>query len=517
MISLSDNLSNVISKQLNKETLTRDFTEEDLGKITFLCLSKNDLDLIRYFKNVKELEISQFPSIDEKDILHIANYLPELKVLRIKEQSALVRLDLTNFKNLEELELAYNDNLVSFSGVGHLANFIFYDNKDFANTQQIVDLMVRNKKIDITLDIVYYADVVRCLKELDEDVSVVDNYTWIEAIGLRKHLHHIYTKEEVQALRKELTDIVAKYLYVTDGEIEKFGVLYYWMVQNIEFVNEDDPSTPNVDLVSNIYKVFSNRKGGRLSFAKAFQLLLTYGGVKSSVVYSLGALDTIGYYNGKQVYSLLGTSDYALLRINIDHRYYYSDIAWDSMVSKYKYFDELRLFLVSKEELKIRHKFVGEGNIISSYSYHGDDSDDLIMFASDRIKNVDEVLDDVERYKEDILGVELNINILNKKVVELRNQIDSLDNNDKDQYNELHDELKEKEELLEREESSLVKLNNQRDGVIDSYAPFFKEHYLCNSGEMSLTDILEELDNRQQLLLSSFYMVEIIQQSLKAI
>jgi len=214
------------------------------------------------------------------------------------------------------------------------------------------------------------------LCENDQDKGILDRFTWVESVGLRKYIIHEYTTDEIKSLIQNVTAIVSKYVYVDDGDIERFGILYKWMTSNIEFVNEDDPKNENVETVSNMYKVFNYRKGGRLSFAKAFQLLLSFAGVKSSVVYSLGALESIGYYNGQKVYSLLGTSDYALLRVSIDERYYYCDIAWDSFVSDYKYFDQLRLFLVSKNELKLRHKFVGEGNIEKSYSYHGDDSDD---------------------------------------------------------------------------------------------------------------------------------------------
>lgn len=513
MVSLSDNLSNLVSIYLNKEKVTREFSEEELEKVTVLSLSKNDIEFIQYFKNIEELELSQFPSINEKDIEVIGKELPNLKSLKIKEQSALVKLDLTCFQKLEELELVYNDNLISLSGVGKLKKFTFYDNKDFVHIQQIAKILCDNKDAHVTLDIVYYANLIRCFKELDEKDRFVDNYVWMEATGLRKHEKHIYTNEEVKELMELLTNIVSKYLYVTDGEIEKFGVLYYWMIQNVQFVNEDDPKNEDVSKVSNISQVFKYRKGGRLSYAKAFQLLLSFANVKSAVVYSLGALDTIGYYNGKQVYSLLGTSDYALLRISIDGRYYYCDIAWDSMVHAYKYFDALRLLLVSKDELKLRHKFVGEGNIISSFSYHGDDSDDLIMFAGDRIKVVDEVFDDIERFKPAIVGVEMNISMLRKEIAVLKDKLDKTD--EQNDINKVKQELVEAEESLNQEEIELVKLNKQRIGVVESYAGFLNEHYVGFLMEQE-EEVITQLTNKKDMLLLSDYIFKILCCSVKA-
>lgn len=515
MVSLSDNLSNIVSDYLGKEIITRDFTVEELDKVTSLDLSKNDISYLKNFNNIEFLTFSGFPSVDEKDIVSILELVPNLKKLIIKEQSALIKLDLSKFKSLEELELIHNDNLISLSGVVNLKKFKFYDNKDFINVQQIVDLILNSKNCEVTLDIVYYAGVIRCINELEENIKIVDKFKWIESVGLRKHIEHEYTDDELRTLIQQVLDIVSKYVYVTDGEIEKFGVLYYWMVHNISFVNEDDPKDEDVNNVSNIYKVFNYRKGGRLSFAKAFQLLLSFADVKSSVVYSLGATETIGYYNGEQVYSLLGTSDYALLRVSIDGRYYYSDIAWDSMVSTYRFFDELRLLLVSKDELKIRHKFVGEGNIISSYSYHGDDSDDLIMFANDRIKNVDEVMNDIERFKPAIVGVEMNRAIISKEIARIKDEMEKIENSDSTEYINLEKDLTDNEESLIQDDTELVKLNNQRDGVIESYSSFLNEHYLNWIEDNSKDKLLIDLNNRRKMLLLSDYMYNMLSTCIK--
>ena len=57
---------------------------------------------------------------------------------------------------------------------------------------------------------------------------------------------------------------------------------------NMKFVNEDDPDGENLNLISNVNKVFSYGRGGRLTLAKAFQLLLSFVGIKSSGVHSNG-------------------------------------------------------------------------------------------------------------------------------------------------------------------------------------------------------------------------------------
>lgn len=513
MITLSDSLKDYVRDSLNLKK-EEEVDEKQLDSVTSLSVSKKDLSSLKYFKNVDTLFLESFPSIENTDIEHIAKILPNLKSLKIKEQSALIQLDVSHLEKLEELCLIHNDNLESIKGIDKVKRFTFYDNKDFRNVKQIVDLLLNNKESTITLDIIYYVNLVKELCDLNQDVSLLDRFTWVESEGLRSYSIHEYTKQEIDSLIKIVSAIVSKNIYVTDGDIEKFGVLYRWMVKNIIFVNEDDPQGEDIGDLDNIYKVFNYRKGGRLTFAKAFQLLLSFAGVESSVVYSLGALDTIGFYNGEKVYSLLGTSDYALLRVTIDNRYYYCDIAWDSMVCDYKYFDELRLFLVSKDELKLRHKFVGEGNIEHSYSYHGDDSDDLIMFSNDRLKEVEEIFSDIERVDPYITGNDLNSSFTKKNISQLKSKMDDLESQT-DEYKSLAKELAIEEERLNEEEADLVRYNNIRKGIIESYANTLISHYIKTEDYNNKEEIIESLTKQHELSLISTYIYDVLIESLK--
>ncbi len=514
MISLSDSLSEVVREKLHIEGKDNTFLENDLNKITSISISKNDIEELKYFSDLEELELVSFPSIDSDDIAKIAAIVPKIKSLKVKEQSALISLNLSYFKELENVCLIHNDNLESIAGLNKVKRFTFYDNKDFVNVEQIYNVVLNNRDCHIILDIIFYMDIARMLCENDQDKGILDRFTWVESVGLRKYIIHEYTTDEIKSLIQNVTAIVSKYVYVDDGDIERFGILYKWMTSNIEFVNEDDPKNENVETVSNMYKVFNYRKGGRLSFAKAFQLLLSFAGVKSSVVYSLGALESIGYYNGQKVYSLLGTSDYALLRVSIDERYYYCDIAWDSFVSDYKYFDQLRLFLVSKNELKLRHKFVGEGNIEKSYSYHGDDSDDLIIFANDRIKDVDDLFNDIERVSPSILGAELNSSMIKKEISSIKEKMEDLET-DSDEYKTLKKELALNEENLEVEQADLLRFKNMRDGIINSYSSDLKYHYLKFNLEDK--DILRsKLEKYHEMYLISDYIFDILLECIKA-
>ncbi len=517
MIELSDTLTKAIKERLNIKNIDNIFSQDQLNQVTYLKVVKDDINSLNMFPNLTRIDFETFPSITYEDLELVSKFVPKLNCLKLKEQTALIDLDFKIFKNLEELCIIHNENLETVSNLPNLKRLTLYDNKDFKDNKQIVDFLVNNPYCECMLDIIYNVDVIKYYEENDGKEIDTSNVKWIDSIGLRKYLIHEYTKEELDTLMSHIVYIVSKYIHKTDGDIEKFGILYRWMLNNIEFLNEDDPKGDKelYERANNIYKVFNFGKGGRLSYAKAFQLLLAYAGVRSSVVYSMGALDAIGYYNGKKVYSLLGTSDYALLRVTLENKYYYTDVAWDSMVNYYKYFDELRLFLVSKEELSIRHKFVGEGNINKTYSYHGDDSDDLIMYAIERIKETDEMFNDITSFDSVLLGENINKNLLNKKAIILNDKLSKMNNEDGD-YKKIQQELIDVQNELKQIELRIRDYDDRKKTIELKYVDYFVKHYLTEE-EMGLDNekLFDILDKKVKYNLLSKYVYEIIVNLLK--
>ena len=506
MVKLDGELANVVRKELNiKDKKVVDFDEKQLATVTQIRISKKDLDLLKYFSNVSILDIDSFPSIVDEDLLAISDALPNISSLKIKEQNDLYEIDLSTFSNLKEVALIHNDNLRSFKLVKLLDRFTFYDNKDFNRCDQIVSYLINNPDAKVTLDIAQYIDTARLIYRLHEDSSLLSRITWVECSGLRKYSIHQFSNDEIISLMGAVSSIASKYIYIRDGEVEKFGVLYKWMIENVSFVNEDAPKGESVANVNNIYKVFNFRKGGRLSYAKAFEVLLAYAGIESTVVYSFGARDEIGYYNGKKVYSLMGDSDYALLRVKLDGRYYYCDVAWDSMISKLNYYDELRMLLLSKDELKLRHKLVGEDEITKSYSYKGDDSDDLIVFAANRIMEVDRLFADIERYDSTIYGLEIDSNLIKSRIEQLNKEKNEPNSSEKT----IEGELEKLNHDLDENQAELHRINNYKQGIYDSYAEELKNRYLYNQ-KYSNEEIKKDLDNRKSLFLISEYVYNIL-------
>ena len=174
----------------------------------------------------------------------------------------------------------------------------------------------------------------------------------------------------------------------------------------------------------------------------------------------------------------------------------------------------MRFFLFSKNELKSRHKFVGEGNIDSSYSYHGDDCDELLKKASERIKEVDDIFEDIERLKPEITGKELNIAILKLKINDLSNEIDNLAI-DSENYKNKMLELTSVEDEIDNISSELIRLENNREGIIKSYSNFLLDTYMNSERNLEKSEKLAILNRKEQVLLISDYMANLLRECLK--
>lgn len=446
MIVLSDNISSFLCNEYFNISYRNEFSNEELDKVTRLRLSKNDIKYLEFFRNVEELEFSMFPSIDDEDIKKVGLFCRSVKKIIIQEQNDLFNLDLSNFSSLNSLSIVHNDNLISVSGIRRVSELEIYDNKDYMDVEYLLSLV--NGNINVKLDIVYYVYMVRILVNDNRNADVLDKCKWIESIGIRDFSVKEYSTEEVHELYELMSSIVSKYIFVTDGIYEKVGILYQWMINNIKFVNEDVDKNENILNFNSVDKVFSYMIGGRLSYAKAFQLLLSVASVDARIVYSFGADENIGCYNGEKVYSLFGNSDYALLRLRLDDKSCYLDVAWDCYTKDFVFASDIRLFLISKEEIKRRHKIVGEGNVGNSSTYHEDDVEDLIMFSKNRINDVDRMFMKLDENKSLLLGAELNYSYASSEVDELKNKLSSCVK-ETEEYREINYSLNASFELLD--------------------------------------------------------------------
>ena len=398
-MNLSNNLTKQVLEKLNLDYNTP-LTIDMLGHIKKLDLEKEDIKYLKYFFNIEEIILSSFPSVTDEEILELSKY--KIKKLFVIEQNALFNVDFSGFKNLKELEVIHNENITFIKGLDNLDKLVFYDNKSFINIDAIFDSI---KDVNLTLDIVYYKKVLNysMLNYIGSDA--IDNISWIGSVGLRNLIVHDYSSYEMDYIIKSIVKVTSKYIYAKDDEYERFAILYKWMIDNIKFINNDIEEPRNS--INSLYDVFKYKVAGRLLYARTFQLLLSFVDIETTMVYSMGALKDFQFANGEKAISLLGTSDYGLLRVNLSNKFYYCDIARDSLINSSKLFNYYKLFLASKKELKDIHQLVAEGNVMADYSYNGDDGDDLIFFSESRFKEInniyrtiDKILNTIDMIKE---------------------------------------------------------------------------------------------------------------------
>lgn len=409
MIQLSESLSTYVRRELKiMDDKRTSFSENELASVSYVSMSKDDMNVIKYFRNLSVLSLEHYPSLSDEDIKYIGEQISSIISLKIKEQNQIYKLDLSSYNNLVNLALIHNENLVQIDGLNKIKRFTFYDNKEFKNVKHIVDYLNKASDCMATLDFLYYVNFKRS-NLLEERFS---NISWVESLGLRSYSIHEFNNMEIDFIMEFISRIVSKYIYINDTPYEKFAILYRWMIDNIRFLNEDDSGYMSLSNYNNTFKVLNTRCGGRLSYSRTFQMILSYAGIDSFTVYSYGALETIGFFDNQKAFSLLGTSDYSLVRVLLDNKYYYSDITWDSMIDNYKQSDVLRVFLVSKRELLSKHKFVGEGNVIESHSYSNDNILEINQFAKDRIIEVDQLFGEIDTIDSLIFNADIEKSIL---------------------------------------------------------------------------------------------------------
>ena len=473
MIILPKDLFLRVKNQLNPsfcDDLSFSVIDSELKHVKYLNMYKSDLKYIEFFQGVEMIEISSFPSIVDEDLEKIFKCLPNLKKIIIKEQNELKKINFKKINSIIDMRIVSNESLLELNGLENLSRlktFTFYDNQHIRNKQQIVEFIVNNSgKIRYSLDVNLFKNI----QLLCHDKNILfSNSEWVEYVGLRKHTYYAYDKDEICKLAKYINKVVDKYIYSNDSVMEKFVILYKWMIDNIEFVNEDTLFFKNdLGKLNGISNTFRFLKGGRLSYAKAFQFLLSFAGIKSDIIYSLGASDNIGTYDGEEVHSLLGANDYALLKVYIDNKAYYCDIAWDSSVNHSNCYDELHLFLMDKDELLLRHRIVGEVNVKNTYFLHGDYESDLLMYANDRIKDVNKFMDKLDIYKSYLDGVSMNIDFLENEIRDLRLE----------ETTEFDDELFKDEDDLKEQLELYEEYNSKRRDIILEHKNIICSKYL---------------------------------------
>lgn len=508
MIKLSDNLTKYVNKIQNLNN--SEFTNEDLCNVTKLELSKDDIPSIRHFENLECVEFSSFPSITQAELDEVAAMNPKIKELIIKEQSALVNLDLEMFFYLRKLSLISNDNINCINNLDKLSKIeevIIYDNKNL-NISNLYDY-IKESKAKFNIDLIYYNDFVSYLIGKDIDISneLYDRVQFVDCYGYRKSHVKVLDKEDLFSLLDHINDIVSLYVFEDDTDIKKFYKVHQWMMKNITYINEDIEE--NLDYYG-VVDAFIDLKAGRLSYARTFQLLLLFAGVKTDLVYSTGATDLIGKYRDIDLISFEGTGDYALVKCLIDGKYYYTDVAWNRYTLENNCYNDLKLLLLSKDDVSKKHKLVGEGIVEKSATYNAKLLEEVISEVENSIQDVDYLLKDIVLSDDNVDDSKLLFVENNKEIEELKEKINK-EEVGTELYNKLVEELISLEKVINSYNKILVKYTDTQKDLIDKYSFFIMTNYLkVNDLSRLSTDIRNQLELKLNYRVISQYLYDLL-------
>ncbi len=419
-IEVGDDMSVLPNSFLN--SIKKQYGEDiSLDLIKSLSVKKDDIQYLDQIPNLINVSLESFPSVNLDDLLLLNKKVPYLKSLTITEQSALFEVDFSVFPKLSEIRLFRNDNLTKISGIEYIQKLEVLGNRSIMDYDSIYYLLSRD--CELTLDLSFYYIFLKMLYDNKQSVVLLEKVNWIENGGYKKQFQFPYKSYHLSDVTNMIQLICSRYVFKQDSDLVKFSVLYKWYLDNIRFENVSEKNDEEISS----YHVLNYSLGKRVSYANTFCLMLSYVGIDARVVYSIDTLDSIGNFDGQKVYSVLGASDYALIRVVIDGKTYYVDIAWDAYLKEFKKLDFNRIYLCSKEEIKKNHNIIGEGNVINSSSYHGDDADDILERIERRNHNVDVILNEIDADDPSIEGKKVSIEYSRNRISELKEKAIQLD------------------------------------------------------------------------------------------
>jgi hypothetical protein len=254
------------------------------------------------------------------------------------------------------------------------------------------------------------------------------------------------------------------------------------MLKNITYINEDIEE--HLDYYG-VVDAFVFNRAGRLSYARVFQLLLLAAGMDATLVYSSGVNSRIGEFGGHELLIFYGEGDYALVRCMIDGRYSYTDIAWNKYAVENNCYNDLKILLVSKDELLMKHRVVGEGIVEKSSTINAKVIEEILDDVKNTIHDVDYMFGEVNVDNNSVNVSSQMFATNNKEIDDLKQRINQ-EEVGTELYNSLVEELIDLEKVINSYNKILVKYNDGQREIINKYSDFILNNYFGVISESKL-------------------------------
>lgn len=357
-----------IPKRTNKLGLmTNVFTQEEINQVTHLSLVNfsSSLDGISLLTNLKNLSITStgssayksskdLISITDKDLFEIEK-LTNLKHLSIDNQRLITSIDVSNFKNLQSLQLTKNEELVDITGLENnktIGSLTLYDLNNLKPIKNFDKFIANNPELfETNLDVLLfpqaigYKHMTNTINQAayDRIMNDIDAFsTWCETCSNKVITINNY---QMKQLHKKAHSIVSKYCNGTI-DIETIATVDRWLAENVKYnygalgttlrgeVKDGILQGP-VKGVNGAYNAFIYGSCVCEGYTRAMQYMLGLKGIHTANTHCIACEDTMhmseaSYDNEFTVFNLPKTGYHSICRIERDSGIYYCDPCWDA-------------------------------------------------------------------------------------------------------------------------------------------------------------------------------------------
>ena len=355
--------------------------QEQLDSIHEINLKNIDVMYLQYFSNLRTLVIDGFPDLE--NFYYISRYCNNISNLIIKNQPRLKSIDLTNFKNLMNLTIVSNENLLSVEGLneellGELNTFEFYDNNNYSEYKDLIALLKRTNKLkDVKIDALYYSDFV------EQDDDKITSYIWHEKIGFIEQRDKNYSSGEMVVAYNYAKRIIDSIVKEKDSDNMKIATIYSWIINNIKMSDKRD-----AELNEGIVNVFRYREASMPTMAKFFQFLLRVAGIES---FDINMLPRIRFISSSYGTFKMPSNDYEIIKIPTNEGERYFDLVWDYDITQKLDGQQSDLFMFNGfDDIVINHQLIFDNIRTKALSMDPEEKKDYINRANKRLQEVRE-------------------------------------------------------------------------------------------------------------------------------
>lgn len=369
MLKITDyNLLGQIAKQLNVTTniLVNGISEEQCKQISYLKIDESQINLLDYFKNIKELEISGSQKVKDFKNLNL-NHFENLEELRVFGAKNISEINLNNLSKLAFINISGNSSLEKINGIENLnvlTSLQLINNSVFSS----LDIKTIYEKFlcDMKLDINIIASI-KNLEELKNIKQNLNNIQWIESVGNRYQSIYFGQGISLEYKKREILDSIISYEM---SDYEKISIIYDWIVNNIKYndlaIKERDELISKKSNASSVSVKLNSLQNSSYSalidnncvcegYSNAMKFLLSGLGISAETVPC-----KIGNKNN-QDYIKFEEADHSIIRFKLNDTWLYSDPTFDSSNPT-----EKKYFALTKDEITKNFTLSeSEKNIIS--------------------------------------------------------------------------------------------------------------------------------------------------------